>query len=93
MKEMSENEYKAHLEDSFDSKYFRGQDGFVFSITALKEGLTAIEHDLLWMENSLDDDNVEYLAANELKHMLRKTQVIANILKSCLDGVKIQIAK
>ena len=84
---MSTNEYKGHLSDSFSPKYFTGQDGFVFSKAALYDGLEAIELIMVGMEVDLDPEDCANMFQNDQRQFFRKTQVIANILKRCLDGV------
>ena len=86
---MSVNEYRELLSDSFDSRYLDGGDGFIFSTEALKSGLGTIEYETMdtelkiWKsEQLLDPENLDL---DEVVYALRKMQVIANILKRCLD--------
>ncbi len=91
MKEMSPNEYVTHLTDAFPKEYFTGQEDFVFSKSALEDGLRLIEGYTLGLEETLEEstDTVEDRKST-LTHYLRKMQAIANILRRSLDGVRIQ---
>ncbi len=87
---MSVDEYRSLLSVSFDSKYFDGEDGFVFSKAALLDGLDTIEKESIYIEYMMDAENIPEYNKEALFHVLRKMQVIANILRRCLDGVRIQ---
>lgn len=87
---MSSDEYRALVRASFESQHLDGQDGFVFSKEALIDGLTAIEEESIYIEYMMSDENLPEYNKDALCYVLRKTQVIANILKRCLDGVRIQ---
>lgn len=88
---MSTNEYMSHVTEAFPKEYFTGKDNFVFSKSALEDGLKIIEGYTIGMEETLEHstDPLEDRRST-ITHYLRKSQAIANILRRCLDGVRIQ---
>lgn len=91
MNEMSVEEYIGHAKDSFVKEHFNGNDDFVFSQGALEEGLSMVEVETIVMEMTIEDIIMPNLIKKELKNTLRKSQVVVNILKRCLDGINIKI--
>lgn len=95
---MYPQEYLAHVRESFEDKYFDGDDGFIFSKAALVDGLSDIEGTSMWFEQSLDKMNesnrdkvvIDELVIDELIYISRRLQACANILRISLDGMRLQ---
>ncbi len=90
MNEMSVEEYGCHLREAFEKEHFNGHDGFIFSKSALEDGLSAVEWETIDMEATLNATVMPNLTKKQLRNGLRKSQVVVNILKRCLDGIRIQ---
>lgn len=88
---MSVDEYTHYVKESFEKENFNGEDDFVFSQSSLEEGLGVVEVATITMEMAIDDLIMPNLIKKEFRHTLRKSQVVVNILKKCLDGIKIKI--
>lgn len=82
---MKKSEYISHVRESFEGKYFKGKDKFLFSKAALLDGLTYLEHNSMFIEHSLDED--QFVMRDELIFVTRRLQAVANILRISLDGV------
>ena len=88
MKPMPMDEYLGHIKESFEDRYFEGDDNFLFSKSALVDGLSHIEHDSMWLEHSLEPG--KEILRRDLVYMARKMQAVANILRTSLDGIRLQ---
>ena len=87
---MSTNEFHGHLKEAFEKEHFNGRGGFIFSKSALEDGLSAVEWETISMEVTIEETTMSNLTKKQLRNGLRKAQAIVNILKICLDGIKIQ---
>lgn len=84
---MTDSEYISHLSETFDEDHFDNQANFVFSKTALLEGLSSIEEDSMMIEVSLEEDGD--IDGCDLVYLSRKIQSISNILRSSMKNMKL----
>ncbi|KKM85284.1 hypothetical protein LCGC14_1290550 [marine sediment metagenome] len=91
LNELTVGEYNYHLHEAFEKEYFNGKDGFVFSKSALIDGLENLEHESINIECFLEDTHMGRIERADISFALRRCQVIANILIKCLDGVHLKM--
>ncbi len=84
---MSTEEYRGHLVEAFEKEHFDGKDGFIFSKSAMEHGLNEIEWQTIDMETTVEETTMPNLTKKQLRHGLRQSQAVVDILKRCLDGV------